>query len=137
MAPAASGAAEEDIRGRITAKRNALGSYLEHACEFRIDGDRLVIKFPARHALFKNGLARADNRQIVAEAAQEATGRNLHIQVGIAPEGEAASRPLPAANRVVGERDALMSEAMQEPIVRSLMDQFGARVVRVEEVKSS
>ena len=137
MAPAASGAAEEDIRGRITAKRNALGSYLEHACEFRIDGDRLVIKFPARHALFKNGLARADNRQLVAEAAREATGRNLKIDVGIAPEGEAVARPFPEADRKGGSRDALMSEAMQEPIVRSLMDQFGARVVRVEEVKPS
>ena len=53
---------EEEIRRRVSSKRNALASYLEHAGVLRLEGERLVIRFPTRFALFKNGLARSDNQ---------------------------------------------------------------------------
>ena len=137
VAPVAADSKEEEIRRRVTAKRSALGSYLEHACVLRIDGDRLIIRFPARHALFKNGLGRADNRKIVAEATRDATGRELKIDVGIAEKGDPQLMTLTEEDRRAERRDALMSRAMQEPIVQSFMDRFRARVVRVEETKPS
>ena len=128
---------EQEILRRVTAKRGALGSYLEHACAFRIDGKRLVVRFPARHALFKNGLARADNRQILVEAVREATGHDLEIDVGISQNGDPDLKTLTEADRKLERREALMSQAMEEPIVRAFMDRFRARVVRVEEIKPS
>jgi DNA polymerase-3 subunit gamma/tau len=135
--PGPAGSAEEEVRRRVAAKRSALGSYLEHAIAFRVEADRLVIRFPARHSLFKNGLARADNREIVAEAVREAIGRDLKIDVGIAAEGDpeapSASDPGPRER----PQDALMSRALEEPTVRAFMERFGARVVRIEEAKPS
>ncbi|MGD8375478.1 MAG: DNA polymerase III subunit gamma/tau [Acidobacteriota bacterium] len=129
----AGGGGEAEIRRRVSAKRNALGSYLEHACEFRVAGDELRVRFPSQHALFMNGLARADNRRILGEAVLEVTGKELQIDVGIADDEPAGPTVVAAAD----PRDDLMAEAMEEPVVRAFMDRFRARVVRVEEVKPS
>ena len=124
---------EEEIRRRVAVKRSALASYLEHATTFQIDKENLVIRFPSRHALFKNGLARADNRALLEEAVEEAIGRKLSIDVGISEDGDPEMASLARAEHKAQRRDALMNEALSEPIVRSLMDRFGASVVRIEE----
>jgi DNA polymerase-3 subunit gamma/tau len=133
LAPVAADSKEEEIRRRVAGKRSALGSYLEHASALRIESEKLVIRFPARHALFRNGLARADNRMIVEEAAREATGRDLTIDVGISEEADSEMGSLTEEAARVARRDSLMSKALAEPIVKTVMDRFRASVVRIEE----
>ncbi len=49
-----------------------------------LDGDELVIKFPAGYSFQANQVARGDNPQVIAEALREVTGRQLrdHHQAG-------------------------------------------------------
>jgi hypothetical protein len=124
---------EEEIRRRISSKRSALASYLEHAGVMRLEGERLVIRFPTRFALFKNGLARSDNRQIVEEAAQEATGHHVTLDVGISEETDPGMETITQEENRKTRHDALMSRAMEEPAVRSFMETFRGTVVRIEE----
>jgi len=124
---------EEEIRRRISSKRSALASYLEHAGVMRLEGERLVIRFPTRFALFKNGLARSDNRQIVEEAAQEATGHPVTLDVGISEETDPGMETITQEENRKTRHDALMSRALEEPAVRSFMETFRGTVVRIEE----
>ena len=124
---------EEEIRRRISSKRSALASYLEHAGVMRLEGERLVIRFPTRFALFKNGLARSDNRQIVEQAAQEATGHKVTLDVGISEETDPGMETITQEENRKTRHDALMSRAMEEPAVRSFMETFRGTVVRIEE----
>jgi DNA polymerase-3 subunit gamma/tau len=128
---------EEEIRRRIASKRAALASYLEHATTFRLDGDRLVIGFPVRHALFKNGLSRADNRAIVETACLEATGHAVKLEVGIAEDPDPQMDRLQTEDARASRQNELMSKAMEQPIVRAVMDTFRASVVRIEEAEES
>jgi hypothetical protein len=83
--------------------------------------------------LFRNGLARSDNRKIVEEAAQEATGHPVQLDVGIAEDSDGELERVTQEEKKTAERDSLMSRALQEPIVRTFMDRFGGSVVRIEE----
>ncbi|TDI12678.1 MAG: DNA polymerase III subunit gamma/tau [Acidobacteria bacterium] len=124
---------EEEIRRRISSKRSALASYLEHAGVMRLEGERLVIRFPTRFALFKNGLARSDNRQIVEQAAEEATGHKVTLDVGISDETDPGMETITQEENRKTRHDVLMSRAMEEPAVRSFMETFRGTVVRIEE----
>jgi len=123
---------EEEIRRRISSKRSALASYLEHAGVMRLEGERLVIRFPTRFALFKNGLARSDNRQIVEQAAEEATGHKVTLDVGISDETDPGMETITQEENRKTRHDVLMSRAMEEPAVRSFMETFRGTVVRIE-----
>jgi DNA polymerase III gamma/tau subunit len=124
---------EEEIRRRVSAKRSALASYLEHAGVIRLEGEKLIIRFPTRFALFKNGLARSDNRQVVEEAAREATGHPVKLDVGISEEIDPGMDAITQEETRQTRHDALMDRAMKEPTVRSFMDTFRGTVVRIEE----
>lgn len=124
---------EEEIRRRIASKRSALASYLEHAGVMRLEGERLIIRFPTRFALFKNGLARSDNREIVEEAAFEATGHKVTLDVGISEETDPGMETITQEENRKTRHEALMSRAMEEPAVRSFMETFRGTVVRIEE----
>ena len=132
-APMPADSKEEEIRRRISSKRSALASYLEHAGVMRLEGERLVIRFPTRFALFKNGLARSDNRQIVEQAAEEATGHKVTLDVGISEETDPSMETITQEENRKTRHDALMSRAMEEPAVRSFMETFRGTVVRIEE----
>ena len=132
-APVPADSKEEEIRRRISSKRSALASYLEHAGVLRLEGERLVIRFPTRFALFKNGLARSDNRQIVEQAAEEATGHKVTLDVGISEETDPGMETITKEENRKTRHDALMSRAMEEPAVRSFMETFRGTVVRIEE----
>ena len=124
---------EDEIRRRVAHKRGALASYLEHASTMKLESDRLVIRFPARHALFLNGLSRADNRELVEAAVREATGKELKIDLGIADDVDPEIERLAREERRAGRKEILMSKAMEEPVVQSFMERLGASVVRIEE----
>jgi DNA polymerase III gamma/tau subunit len=128
---------EEEIRRRIQSKRAALASYLEHASAFRLEGDRLLIQFPTRHALFKNGLSRADNRAIVEAACLEATGHAVKVEVGISEDPDPQMDKLQSEDVRVSRQNELLSKAMEQPVVRAVMDTFRASVVRIEEAEES
>jgi len=128
---------EEEIRRRIASQRAALASYLEHATTFRLEAERLVIRFAARHALFKNGLSRADNRAIVEAACLEATGHAVKLDVGISEDPDPQMDRLQTEDARASRQNELMSKAMEQPIVRAVMDTFRASVVRIEEAEES
>jgi hypothetical protein len=50
-----------------------------------LDGNELVIKFPAGHSFAANQVARGDNPLIIAEALLEVTGTELRVTTKLAP----------------------------------------------------
>ena len=59
--------------------------------------------------------------------------RDLTIDVGISEEADSELGGLTEEAARVARRDSLMSKALEEPIVKTVMDRFRASVVRIEE----
>jgi DNA polymerase-3 subunit gamma/tau len=84
-----------------------------------LDGNELLIKFPAGYGFQANLVAREDNRSIVAEALREVTGKELRVATKLANE--------PAPEVAAKSEDARILS--RDELLRVLRQEFDARVV--------
>jgi DNA polymerase-3 subunit gamma/tau len=84
-----------------------------------LDGNELLIKFPAGYGFQANLVAREDNRSIVAEALREVTGKDLRVATKLVNE--------PAPEAAAKSEDARILS--RDELLRVLRQEFDARVV--------
>ncbi len=84
-----------------------------------MDGDTLVVKFPAGYSFQAGMIARGDNPRVITEALREVTDRTLKVVARVTeqeqPEAEAA------------EQDARILS--KDELMRRLTLEFDARVI--------
>jgi DNA polymerase-3 subunit gamma/tau len=101
-------------------KRQAgLSAVLGEGLPESLDGDTLVIEFPAGYSFQANQVARGENPRVIAGALREVTGKDLHIITKLASEGE--QKP------AVGEEDARILS--KDELIRVLKREFDAQVL--------
>jgi DNA polymerase-3 subunit gamma/tau len=125
---------------RVQEERGALGGFLGQAAWIDVAEETLQIAFDARHVFFKEKVESRENLQYLGEAARAVAGRALHIKVvvatnsvaGAAARGAAAGGTAASGESDDARRKRLHEEALNEPVVRSLLERFGGQIVDVE-----
>ncbi|MCE5253501.1 MAG: DNA polymerase III subunit gamma/tau, partial [Actinomycetia bacterium] len=102
-------------------KKRALGlpAVLAEGRPDTLDGNLLVIKFPAGHAFQANQVARGDNPRLIAEALLEVTGTELRVTTKLAPE--------PVLETAAPDEDARILS--KDELLRVLTQEFDARFI--------
>jgi DNA polymerase-3 subunit gamma/tau len=95
-----------------------LAAVLKEGRPESLEGDELVLRFPAGYGFQSGQVARRENSRVVTEALREVTGKELRIVCRLAPE----VAPSPAGN---GEDARILS---REELIRALEHEFDARL---------
>ncbi|MGI5939821.1 MAG: DNA polymerase III subunit gamma/tau [Thermoleophilia bacterium] len=83
-----------------------------------LEGDELVIKFPAGFGFQADQVARGKNPQVIAAALRELTGRDLRVVTRLATEPAATATP---------DEDARILD--RDELIRMLKDEFDAQII--------
>jgi hypothetical protein len=84
-----------------------------------LEGDELVIGFPAGNAFQADQVSRGDNPRVLSDVLREITGRNLRITTRMAAE--------PAPQAADREEDARILS--KDELIRVLQQEFDAREI--------
>ena len=103
----------------VKKRQVGLAAVLGEGTPETLDGDTLVIKFPAGYGFQAGQVARGENPKVITEALQEVTGKPLRITTRLAQETE----PRPGG----AEQDARILS--NEELMRMLKQELGAQVV--------
>jgi DNA polymerase III gamma/tau subunit len=138
-APAAA-APGGDLRDRfvraVQARKISLRTFLEAAGRIEVLEDRIQVEFTPRQSFFRESLSTPESQAILREAAREAVGRAMEIEVtaGTAPAtGSLPSGAADVAGGAQGRRERLIQEALSRPGVKMVMDAFGGQIVDIRE----
>jgi DNA polymerase-3 subunit gamma/tau len=116
----------EKILGMLGARgKMMLLSALDHADSIRVDGDSLLVSYPASGALFKSRVESREARKSLEELSREVLGRPVVLSVTI----DGPSQPSRGAKKqeTADERE----QAEKHPAVRSVVDRFHGEVIEV------
>ena len=140
----------EAILKRVQEERAALGGFLGHARWVEIVEGTLRIAFHEKHGFFREKVESRESIDFLRRVAREVVGRDVAIKVtiaapaladspaagtGVAPQAEiAAGRAADGApaESEAARKERLKSEAMRQPVVRTLLDAFGGEIVDVD-----
>ncbi len=104
-------------------KRQAgLSAVLGEGSPESLEGDTLVISFPAGYSFQANQVVKAENPRVIGEALREVTGKELRITSRLAPEG--AQKP------AAPEEDATLLS--RDELIRVLKREFDAELLDEE-----
>jgi DNA polymerase III subunit gamma/tau len=124
----------DDVRSAVlnavdSAELTMLSSMLA-AGEWKIEGNELAIKVAASGAMIDMSVS-AEGKKIAIAAASGALGRPVKLQIlpGTSPQ---AAAPRPAST---GSNGSPRGRAEQEPVVRRMMEKFGAEIRTVIDCK--
>lgn len=84
-----------------------------------LEGNELVVKFPAGHRFQADQVGRGENPRVIAEALAEITGKELRIIARVAPE--------PAVREAEKEEDARILS--KDELIRVLRQEFDAQFI--------
>jgi DNA polymerase III subunit gamma/tau len=84
-----------------------------------LDGNDLVVRFPAGYGFQANQVSRGENPRVISEALKEITGRDLRVIPKVTAE--------PAAEPVAEEEDARILS--KDELIRVLKQEFDAQVI--------
>ena len=118
---------------RVHDERGAIGGFLEEASWIEIRGNALQIAFGEKQGFFREKIESRDSLDYLKRVARDASGRDLEIQVTVATPGLVESRTLPPEAAEEKKRLRLRETAEKAPLVRSLLDTFGGRIVDVDQ----
>ena len=129
-----------------------LHSLLSHGRLVSIDDGRAVIRYGARHETFVKMLDRNGKKELVRDAITRVLRQSIGVkfeveQLELSPEAEApagrpeavqspvvpvAQSPVPQAPAVKLTPELVASIRESEPLVKALMDELGAQIIKVE-----
>lgn len=102
----------------VNKRRAGLAAVLAEGRLDTIEGDEVVIKFPAGCRFQADQVARGQNPQVIAAALRDLTGRDLRVRTRLAEE------PAPAAP---SEEDARILST--DELIKVLKQEFDARFI--------
>jgi hypothetical protein len=140
-AEAAGTALTERILEKIHAERGALGGFLGHAAWVELREDVLEIAFAAKQSFFKEKVEAREALDFLQKTAGAVAGRAIQVRVTLASPGAVAAPPSGAgaaagagapAQDTEGRKARLREQAMQEPIVKTLLDAWNGTLIDVD-----
>ena len=152
----------ETILRRVQDERGALGGILAQAAWVEIADGALLIAFDDRHTFFREKVESRDTSDYLKRVVREVAGQELQIRIvstttmtrpagprpaaPVVPVVAAAAPPTappvassparPARGTALPDdrRKQLQDEALREPLVKSVLETFGAQIVDVDQV---
>lgn len=110
-------------------------TFLEGAREIRAAGDSLRVVFSPKQVFFRQSLSTPESQALLEEAAAEAIGRTLSVEVISAEGGNAnGAAAAPVASGGQRRREDLIQEAMKRPQVKLVMDAFRGQIVNIRDL---
>ena len=103
----------------VKRRQAGLSAVLAEGRPDSLEGDELVVKFPAGYGFQANQVSRGDNPKVLAEALREITGRALRVVPRVAAE----ESPEPA----VEDEDARILS--KDELIRVLKQEFDAQII--------
>lgn len=103
----------------VQAHQAGLSALLADARPESLDGDELVLKYPAGHSFQVGQVSRSENLAVVTSMLEQLTGRSLRVVVRMASDQ--------AAGAVAEEEDARILS--RDELIRVLKQEFDAQVI--------
>jgi DNA polymerase-3 subunit gamma/tau len=103
----------------VKKRQPSLSAVLGEGSPSDLEGDTLIVKFPAGHGFQANQVVRGDNPRIITEALCEVTGKDLRVETVLARDDE----PQPAAQ----DEDARILS--KDELIKVLKQEFDAQLL--------
>jgi DNA polymerase-3 subunit gamma/tau len=135
-APPGNGDETDRFIAAVQSRKISLRTFLEAAREIRTLDDSIRVVFAPKQTYFRQSLSSPESQAILREAAAEALGREMAIEVVTEepPAGGAAPVPGGSANGQGGRRERLIQEAMSRPGVKMVIEELGAQIVDIRDL---
>ena len=125
----------EQVVEHVSGRHPNIGAFLESGTLVGIEGNQLLIGYPAKASVARGMMEKADNQQLIATLCAELAGRPVRLKIVELADGQVAA-PSPAQNRAAKARshkDALLEQTRAHPLVKQARDAFGSDVVDVRQ----
>ncbi len=107
------------ILGAVKRRKPGLFAVLSEGRPESLEGDELVIRFPAGFGFQANQASRDDSRQVLSEALHQITGKHLRVVTRVASEPSLGPEPQEEGARILGK----------DELIQVLKQEFDARVI--------
>ena len=107
------------ILGAVKRRKPGLFAVLSEGRPESLEGDELVIRFPAGFGFQANQASRDDSRQVLSEALHQITGRHLRVVTRVASEPSSEPEQKEEGARILGK----------DELIQVLKQEFDARVI--------
>jgi DNA polymerase-3 subunit gamma/tau len=119
----------------VSGRHPNIGAFLESGTLVAIEGNQLLVGYPATASVARSMMEKPDNQRLVADLCAELAGRPARLKIVALAEGQAAA-PSPAQARAAkarSQKDALLEQTRTHPLVKQARDVFGSDVVEVRQ----
>ncbi len=103
----------------VRKRQNSLAAVLAEGHPESLNGNELVIEFPAGYSFQANQVTHGDNPKVIREALQEVTGKDMRITTRLATESESTAA-------ATGQDARILSN---DELIRALKQVFDAEVI--------
>ncbi len=125
----------EQVVERVSDKHPNIGTFLEMGSLLGIEGNQLMIGYPASASVARSMVEKPDNQQLITALCAELAGRPVRLKIVELTRGQTAA-PSPAqarAEKARSQKDALLEQTRAHPLVKQARDVFGSDVVDVRQ----
>ena len=125
----------EQVVERVSGKHPNVGVFLEMGTLLGIEGNQLMIAYPANASVARSMMEKPDNQQLIAALCAELAGQPVRLKIVELADGQtAALSPAQArAAKARSQKDALLEQTRAHPLVKQARDVFGSDVVDVRQ----
>lgn len=127
----------EQVVEQVSGKHPNIGAFLEMGSLVGIEGNQVVVGYPASASVARNMMDKPATQQIVASCCSELAGQPVRIRIVELAAGQAAA-PSPAqarAARARSQKDALLEQTRAHPLVKQAQAVFGSDVVEIRQTE--
>jgi DNA polymerase-3 subunit gamma/tau len=125
----------EQVVEHVSSRHPNIGAFLESGTLVSIEGNQLLIGYPANASVARGMMEKPDNQQLIAALCGELAGQPVRMKIVELADGQAAA-PSPAqarATKARSQKDALLEQTRAHPLVKQARDVFGSDVVDVRQ----
>ncbi len=125
----------EQVVERVSDKHPNIGTFLEMGSLLGIEGNQLMIGYPASASVARSMVEKPDNQQLITALCAELAGRPVRLKIVELTRGQTAA-PSPAqarAEKARSQKDALLEQTRAHPLVKQARDVFGSDVVDIRQ----
>jgi hypothetical protein len=119
----------------VSSKHPNIGAFLEMGALLTIEGNQLMIGYPANASVARGMMEKSDTQRLIADLCAELAGQPVRLKVvELADDHTAGLSPAQArAAKARTQKDALFEQTRAHPLVKQARDVFGSDVVDVRQ----
>ncbi|HEX9743254.1 MAG TPA: DNA polymerase III subunit gamma/tau [Nitrospiraceae bacterium] len=125
----------EQVVEHVCGRHPNIGAFLEMGTLVAVDGNQLLIGYPANASVARGMMEKPDNQRLIATLCTELAGQPVRLKFVELADGQAAA-PSPAQARAAkarSQKDTLLDQTRAHPLVKQTRDVFGSDVVDVRQ----